>query len=524
MNKRWIVVASVIIIVVLVGSIIYYQNFINPPSDLTTLTMGTTDTLENLDVTKIRGKIGYLLSSLLYDRLAVPGYDNLEPQLWIAEDITSSADGLTWTVDIREGVKFHDGTSVNATAVKFCFDRYIENGTFAFLVTDYVESIDVLDEYRVAFTLKQSFNIFPKLLMNFCSGLASPTAVQKLGEDIFDSQPVGCGPWEFSEWLRGDRLVLTKNTEYWNEDYIPKFDRLIIRFYAEPATLKMALLSGEVDIAYRVISPMDVPILQQNQNISSVPLKDGYIRYLCITQKDLPLSNVLVREAIAHAINRSEIVDKALKGMGIEIYTPVVEDLFQNYFNPAFERFEYNTTKAMELLSSAGYPSGITLTLEYTPAHYGATEVDVALLLKEQLAKAGITVNLVSGEWASYVDDVSNHNHMSLWLIGGGAAGDYCDPISELGVEMMTTGWVADGIFYNRASNDALFFSASASQNATERQEILKELQTIEAEDIPVIPLFLDVGYVWYRNTIQDLRWPLHTDDAGLYIGLTELD
>jgi peptide/nickel transport system substrate-binding protein len=307
-----------------------------------------------------------------------------------------SKDGLKYTFYLRKGVKFHDGTSFNAEAVKLTFDRLfaIDRGPVSSFLT--IDKVIVEDEYTVTFVLKFPFAPFLAMQAVIYGGqIVSPTAVKKYQKDgdwakaYFHKNVVGTGPFKLEFWERGNQTVLVKFDDYWGGWDHPHIDRLILREVREAATQRMLLQGGDIDLAER-ISGDDIPKLQADPNvrIEILPsLKPTYVHFH--TQRK-GLSNKLVRQALSYAVDYDAIVKVALRGQAVRVKGPFVEEIWA--FDPSVQYYERDMERAKKLMAKAGYPDGgFKLTYMYVGLDWQRV---IGEILQSNFAELGVELKL----------------------------------------------------------------------------------------------------------------------------------
>lgn len=506
-SRKVLIGITLVIIVALVGgTYIYYylQEQIGAEERKRTLIIGTTATLENLDVVKTVNLGEYMTTTLMYEGLMAFPVDRLGPaELNLAEDYSVSADLKTWTYKLRKGVTFHDGTPFTAVAVKEHIDRQKEKGAWKFLFKE-VESVEVVDNYTVVIHAAYPFSEMNELAANNQWIFPSPTAIKELGEERFNTEGgIGTGPWKVKEFIPKERLVLDKNTDYWNKELLPEhIDRIIISVFGDSTSLRIALTTGEIDMAFKSIYAEEYELLRQDPNIKMTPAIDAalWIRPLCIYQDVEPTNNKLVRQAIAYAIDYDKIINLALKGEAIRPLSWVPQHIFPEESVEVLAKYTRNVTKAKELLAQAGYTNGVKITFTWsTRAAYGITEGDVALVIADSLREAGFDVELGSLDWASYLDGIINREIPNLFLPSWPTGGEWMTPLSTLD-SLSSKGFLGAGVGYNNSLVDALLAEGLISLEPSEYKEIVKQLQEIIAEDLPLIPLWIVKDYVFSRN------------------------
>ncbi len=317
----------------------------------------------------------------------------VQPSLAKSWDI--SADGLTYTFHLQEGVKFQDGTDFNADDVKFTLDR--DRGADSVSAQKQlfaqIASVDVVDPATVKVTLSQ-----PQGDFLYDMGWADAVIVATESAASNQTNPIGTGPYTLKEWVQGDHIDLARNFDYWGT--APKLDAVTFKFISDPNAATSALLAGDVDVFQAFPAPELLEQFKSNPDFQVIVGTTQGETILGINNAHPPLDNVKVREAIAHAIDRKAIIDGSQYGYGQEIGSffppgdPAYIDLTaQSAFDPE---------KSKALLAEAGVKD-LTLTFKVPPAAYARS---AAPIIQAQLANVGITVNVVNVEWADWIANV----------------------------------------------------------------------------------------------------------------------
>lgn len=411
----------------------------------------------------------------------------------LAEEWTESEDGLTYTFTLKQGVKFHDGTDFNAEAVVFNFERWSQGGSeqfpqyssvFGIEDSHIVESVKALDDQTVEFKLKTVKPTFLKdmTLTNFA--ISSPAAIEKFGED-YSSNPVGTGPFVFEKWSRNDRIVMNKNADYWLEGY-PKLDQVIIRAIPDNSARLNALLSGEVDMIDGIDTDNATQI-EGNPDLQLIERPALNIGYLGFTTTREPFDNKLVRQALNYAVDKQAMIDGLFAGKAEMAKNPIPSTV--EGFNDDIEPYPYDPEKAKELLAEAGYPDGFEMELYAMPVPrpYMPDGNKVAEFLQKSFKDVGVTAEIVSFEWATYIDKTSAGEADAFLLGWTGTNGDADDFIYTL--------WHEDNIgslnstrYANKELNGILEEARSITDQ-DKRNELYKQAQEIMHEDPPILPL-----------------------------------
>jgi peptide/nickel transport system substrate-binding protein len=504
MKKTYTVIAAIVLIAIIAISVgYYYYQLPQAPKEYPTVVLGSTlDVMANLDP-GVDYNVGVLnLNNVVFDPIyeVPPGIypeSYLKPRLAAGEP-TISADGMHWTVPLRQGVKFHDGTPFNATAVKFSFDRLSDGSiqSYGLWILESVESVDVVDTYTVRYNLKSPNAALKGALTMPVAAPVSPSAVQKMGVDNFGALPVGTGPFKYVEWQKGDHITIAPFEDYWNQSRVPKV-RMVYKIFTDSAAMKLAIEKGDIDIAWDYIATSDYPSLLADPNLKYAYASEGYHVWLVLNSgiEGSPLMDVRVRKAIQFSIDQEEISEKVYHG----VYAPSVETPFLPGFYPKPSWLQYeptNIAKAKELLTAAGYPNGIDATLYFTPVAYGKEMPDVAALLQEQLGKAGIRLKLESLESASFIKGYrAGEYEMALGIMSP----DYPDPDNVASFIAASTGSYSKRVRLNDPLLDQLVKDGMATSDPVQRERIYGDLQDRLADLAVYAPLVHQDNYWFYR-------------------------
>lgn len=341
----------------------------------------------------------------MYDRLlAFDAEENLIPQL--VTEWALSEDGLEYTLTLRQGVTFHDGTPFNAESVRFNIQRYLDQPDSSYYtIYETVERVDIVDDLTAKIVLK---NVRP----NFAyEGLAqwgavqlSPTAVQELGEG-FAEAPVGTGPFKFDVYEPGSSIRFARNDEYW--DGAPLLDAVEIKVIPEPSVQLIEMEAGTADAA--LIQPKDVQAMTDLEMTIEQSITPG-ANFISLNVSQAPTDELAVRRAIARSIDREAMIEALLFGTaelaraGVNSASPFYDD--------TVPMVEYNPDEAGTILDEAGWVMGsdgvreregqkLTLSLLSTDfSEWGLFNQAI----QEQLAAVGIASEISSLEWNAYLD------------------------------------------------------------------------------------------------------------------------
>ena len=281
---------------------------------------------DSLDPAKTAQASAFNVMMNLYDTLIWQDPVDLKYKAGLAESWESSPDGLTHTFKLRKGVKFHDGTPLNAEAVKANFDRIVDPATkspqAASKLAAY-QSTTVVDELTAKITLKTQFAAFYDALSQTWLAIASPTAQKKFGDD-YGRNPVGTGPYMFKEWVAKDRIVVVKNPDYnwgppfWNHAGPAYLDQITFVGISENGARLTAFESGEIQVM-ETVPEGDFDRLKKSGKYQMVVARTpGSPMTIFMNTEKTPFNDINVRKAIMHGLNRTELINAAFFGL----YTP----------------------------------------------------------------------------------------------------------------------------------------------------------------------------------------------------------
>nr|WP_237150952.1 ABC transporter substrate-binding protein [Planococcus plakortidis] len=445
-------------------------------------------------------------------------YDhNLELQPKLATEYSSSEDGLTWTFQLREGVKFHDGTDFNADAVVFNFERWMDpenpyhEGDFPYYPFLYggfkgddnhlIESVTATGEHELEIVLKRKTAPFLSYLAISMFGIASPAAIEQYGAGIGEN-PVGTGPFKFEEWNRNNTITLSKNEEYWM-DGKPYLDQVIYQVIPENSARLNALQTGEIDILDGM-NASDTGIVENTDGIELIKRPSFNIGYMAFNMEKEPFDDPLVRKAINMAIDKEEIVDAFYNGLADPATSPLPPSLWSH--DESLEKYDYNVEEAKKLLAEAGFEDGFTTELHTmsNPRPYLPEPMKIAEAIQSDLAEIGITAEIVSSEWATYLEDTKNGKHsMAMY----GWTGVMADPDNFLYPNLSKTNAEVPAqniAFYKSDEFTSLITEARETIDQDKRTELYQEAQQLFQEDAPWVMLAYTTPPLAQSDYVED--------------------
>ncbi|WP_347311224.1 ABC transporter substrate-binding protein [Defluviimonas sp. SAOS-178_SWC] len=371
-----------------------------------TITLGMVLEPPNLDPTGgAAAAIDEVVYANIFEGLTRFGPDgSVRPAL--AESWDVDAEGKVYTFHLHAGVTFHDGTTMDAEDVKFSLDRArAEDSTNAQkALFAGIADVTVVDPLTVQVTLSDPNGNFP---YNMAWSDAVIVAPESIATDA--TNPIGTGPFKFSGWVQGDRIEIVRNDAYWGEPVA--LSKATFRFISDPTAAFAAMMAGDVDAFPNFPAPETLPQLAADPRFKVIVGSTEGETILAMNNKEPPLDNVKVREAIAHAINRQDIIDGAMFGYGTPIGTHFAPH------NPDYEDLTalsaYAPEKSKALLAEAGV-SDLKLRLALPPPTYARRGGEI---IAAQLAAVGIQTEITNVEWAQWLEQVFKGKDFDLTIV-----------------------------------------------------------------------------------------------------------
>jgi len=494
------------------------------------LIVGTTDSVElTLDPAQAYDYFGWCIMQQIAGTLVSvrPGSTtgaDFDPELALSWN--SSTDLKTWDFNLRQGVMLPDGTIFNATYVKYSFDRVIElipdipEGAPAGLGYDAViNQTEVISTYKVRFHLDIPFSPFLGFLACRASAIVDPeyapiAQVNYTAGDVRASTPVAfLGPYILSKWDRvagrDVEIKLEANPNYWNlAAGYPKIKHITFKFYSDATSLRLAIGAGDVDMAFRHITPTDVLDLEESPNVKVWWGTGAFIQYLCFQEKRAPFNNRKVRVAVAAALNRSAVCETVFLGLSDPLYSIIPSGMLGH--TEAFKKLgDANYTLTRTLLAEAGYSetNPLEFDLWYESSGHYPMSAEQALLYKEAIEAAwpeAIQITLKNADWASY--KLNRDNEIMDACVYGWYP-DYVDPDDYSFLYWAI--WLH--LNYENATQVALYDQARATTNTTLRKQLYSQIDDIAVDQCSVVPLYVSTAWAVTKPTVY-----------GIYLDITQ--
>lgn len=434
-----------------------------------TITLGVAVEPPHLDPSShVAGTIREIVYGNVFEGLMMIGPDGKEyPAL--AEKVDVSSDGKTYTFTLRRNVTFHDGTAFNASTVKFSLDRArgpnsVNAGKRIF---EPIDTIETPAPDRVVIRLKQPIGAFLYNLGSADAIMVAPNTAENAKQ-----VPVGTGPFKFDRWAKGDRIELSRYDRYWGRK--ASFSKATFRIIPDAQAQVAALKTGEVDAIPVMGAPETLNEFKADPRFQVVVGQTQGEVILSMNNRRRPFSDIRVRRAIAHALDRKAISEGAVAGYG----TPI-----GSHFPPSDPdyvdltgQYPYNLTRAKALLAEAGLASGFRTKLILPPFPYTRRAGEI---IQAMLAEAGIKADIEVYQGPQWLSQVFREANFDMTVIG------HTEP-RDIDVYAREDWYIG----YQRAEFKAMAAELVTATNPARRSELNKAMQRMLADDTPVAFLF----------------------------------
>ena len=432
----------------------------------------------------------------LYEGLVKPDSSG-ELQPAIASDYSISEDATTYTFTLREGVKFHDGSMVTAEDVKYSIDRCADTTNGEPLVEAYsnIKSVNIVDEKTVEVVLNTADSDF---LANMT------TAIIPASNENPDTNPIGTGPYRYVSRSPQENFVVEKFDEYWGTP--ANIENVTFRVCANADSIVMNLQGGSIDMFARLTTTQASQLGDQFDVLEGTM---NLVQALYLNNNVEPFNNEQVRQALCYAIDVDEIMELTAEGHGTKVGTSIYPAFTKYYDENLNDAYPYDTEKAKELLTQAGYPDGFSMTIT-VPSNY-TPHMNVAEVIVEQLSRVGITATINPVEWETWLSETYMGRDFESTVVGFDA--------SNLSAGALLNRWVStDGnnmINYNNPEYDSLMAQAAATTDDAQQTDLYKQAAALLSEtaanvyiqDLPDFVLLKSnlEGYQFYPLYVMDL-------------------
>lgn len=457
-----------------------------------------------------------------YDRLVELDYDLSTIKPALAESWDISEDGLTYSFKLKKNVMFHSGKGFTADDVKYSFERWIAEET-ASPSRNYIKelkTINVEDDYRITITLKKSSNVFLKNLTSPYASILNKEAVvaaEESGQSYGMTDCDGTGAFKFKEWKYQEYLLLERFEEYsWGSDVFTNkgpspFKYVVFKPIPEVATGIMEFESGNIDIMVpETIPPNEVNRLKDSEKVTLIIYNQLYVDYLGVNLAHAIVSDVRVRRALSHAINKDEYVKVVLKGHAIPAIGPLAPQTFCFWEGLKEVAYEYDPKKANDLLEGAGWRMGsdgyrykdgdklhIKLYQTMNPEY-----VQGMPLIQAYAKRVGIDIEIIALKGGGYWSAVNANEH-DIYAMGL----SYIDPEGVLRFYFHSSQLpYPNRMAFSNARVDELLDLAITTMNVQKQIEAYEEVQKILNEEAVWIPLYHRLGWIGVSRNIKNYK------------------
>ncbi len=469
-------------------------------------------------------------------------YNILEPLLSLDEKmqiqlkLASAYEVLSPTkvrFKLRSGVKFHDGTPLNAAAVKFSFDRAL-NGTpparWASLAGS-LAGAEVVDDLTVDVVTKEPYGpILRTLAMVYCS-IVSPTAVQKMGADNFSRAPVGTGPFKFVEWKTNTHVIIERNPDYWGDKAL--LDRVVFKVVPEEGARMIALQTGDADMVL-LPSPPQLPALKRDPKFAVHEVVGGRVVFIGMHAGLPPLDDVRVRTALLYAVDRKAILENIMEGSAVPARGVLAPGVFGFKDLGLDQVYPFDRTKAKALLTQAGWAPGSDgimtkggqrLSLNWIAARGRyPKDGEITEAVQAMLKDVGVEAKVQFLDWAAVFKEVRGETlgrHLfTLGWVTTNADADYSLYTLFHSKQTPPTGWNTSR--YANPRVDPLLEQSRRSLNQAEREKMYADVQDILVKEMVWIPVYNTKEIVVTRASVKGFQ--VHPVEYNLGLWKTWID
>jgi len=428
----------------------------------------------------------------------------------LAKTYSVSADGLSYTFHLNEGVTFQDGSVLDAEAVQYSLNRMLTMDLGpATVIGEYMDTTStvVVDDLTVEIRLETVCPFLLNLLADSRVGaIVNPAVVEAHGgveagniNEWMRNNSAGSGPFTWGEWVPGTEWQLVANPNYWRGE--PALERVLFKVIADFSVQYLMLQSGELDVIYRL--PPDM-----TQDAMSLPgiivNKDNLLglQYLWVNNEIPPFDNPLVRQALIYAVDQQEINEAAAMGLSTPAKSWIPTHV--EGYTDEFWVYDHNPEKARELLAEAGYADGFTTQFYYNTGNSEREQTGV--ILQQQLAEVGINLELNAIAWPTFTS-YEDEGKMPLFAIAKDGALIVDSFLIEI-YHSKNKGGAGNYNFYENTELDQLVETLIVTVDADSRADLLRRIQEILATDVPSVPIYSQIMYYIQRDWVHD--WALY--------------
>lgn len=462
-----------------------------------TLTIGIAKEPAQLNPVLIPGLFGEAIAGSIFDTLISFKEDPSTPAPGLAKSWEINEDGTIYTFHLREGVTFHNGAKLTAKDVKYTIEaiKNPDNASPSKEFLDPIDSVEVIDDYTVKLNLSAPYAPLMLALGSATLGILPAELVAEVGMDEFDRKPVGTGPYKFVEWLPDDKIVLTKNSDYFLTT--PALDKVVFRPIPKPEVMAAEIESGGVDIAHRLL-PQDVERLSTSDRVEVMTIPGLSNSYMGFSFTKAPFSDLRFRQAVYQAVPFDPAIKGIWKGVGERSYTWIpngVQPKDEEYMQS--RALSYNPEKAKALFEELKKEGIIEDGFEFSIyTSQNPFRVKIATAVATELRKYGLKAKVESLEWGTLFPILKADS--GCYIMGWGSVPDP----DRWTYKIFHTGSSMNFSNYSKPEIDKALELGRTVVDSQERSEQYKMvMRTALGEDYIHIPLvFKNVTAVTGKN------------------------
>jgi peptide/nickel transport system substrate-binding protein len=451
-----------------------------------------------------------VVATHIFDTL-VERDQNLKIVPALAAELPRLVAPTTWEVKLRKGVKFHNGEDFNAESVKYSLER-VKTGMRSSSNFRPIDKVDIVDPYTVRVQTSKPWPTFTTIMTFRQASMYPPKAYAGKDTAFISKNPIGTGPYKLVKWDKDEQIVLEANDGYWRG--APRVKTVVFRPIPDDAVRVAALQNGEVDVAVNIPPHLANIIGNHPKLFLSTAPSIRTLQLMIVTHeydKDhklvgvakSPVADKKVRQALLYAVDADDIIKNVLDGKAFRTATLLTPLHFG--YDPALKPVKQDLAKVKTLLTEAGFPNGLELTLNSPQGRY-VRDKEVAEAVAGQLTKAGIKTQLRTHEFVSYLNTmVYVHKPGPVWLIGWGTptvdAETVYGPLFRTGSNLGN---------YHNADFDGMVDQAQSQMDEKQRLAIYHRINKLWVDDVPAIPLYQQMDLY---GASKRLTWKARSDE-----------
>lgn len=405
-------------------------------------------------------------------------------------------DDLTWKFTLEENVKFQDGSTFDAEAVKKTLDRILDPATGSPQQSklEMIEEVIVEDATHITLKLSEPYAPLLSILASNEGSIMSPELLDKSAEDIA-TNPVGTGPFVFESWKSGQDITLVKNDDYWGTPV--KLDKVVFEVIPEDATRLAMVEQGEAQISDQV-PVTEIDRIEASDALNLYRTEGLAVEYVGFNTSVAPFDDVKVRKAVSYAIEREAILSGVYNNVGTLANVAMSPLVFG--YSKNVEAYPYDINEAKKLIKESGLENGATVKLLTSDRK---ERINMAEVIQSQLKGIGLNVEIQVMEYGSYIEEVDSGDHQMFIGGWGNATGDgdynqynlfHSDSIGSPG----------NHFYYNNPEVDTLIEQGRAEIDPGKREEIYEEVMQIEMDEAVYVPIRNYEHLAVYNNDVKD--------------------